>query len=333
MFAISSGVASSYFIDAASGSKPITTIFGVDGRATINAPSLDSATAISPEAGDEDFGRFQLHDPWPAGPRRAAYRFASVQFSLPLLLARTGMGEPEDGGWIQMESALGRAGGAKRSSTTMSALACGSYFDGRFERRVHLRVRSEQRPQRLRLGRIHHHAQWLLRRQLDHGAVVLRKRIVRRNPRLQISGDVGSIGERRLLLAAGFQRHGLRPGRRAAELQRQVNIVRARAVILAPQRYISQDRGVVSDRRRPIFRNPDIFLSRIHRQHCGNSRARTAPLLLRARVPLPRTQSRRPAAAAVSARARRIRAPDPDSMPKRPAGIARWLLHHAAGRR
>src|SRR5579883_1313520 len=174
--AISSGVASSYFIEPFIGSNPITAIFGVDARATISGPSPDSATTTSPEAAAkislESSCVFLVCRPAPSG---VSGRQCSIFTAL--FVALTGIGDPEAGGAIHNESALGFAAGANRSSTTMSALAAASYFEVGF----HLRIRCDQGAQPCRIVRINDHFQRLLRRQLDHGAIVLRELIVRRD--------------------------------------------------------------------------------------------------------------------------------------------------------
>ena len=130
MFAINSGVASSYFIEARTGLKSDTTIFGVPGRATTSGPSAASATAMSPAAGlkisaDSSSTSFVRR---PA-PSAVSGRHRS-SFTLRSCVSRTGIGEPSAGGSIQMEFRVRATGGAKRSSTTMSAFTADRTLPG-----------------------------------------------------------------------------------------------------------------------------------------------------------------------------------------------------------
>ncbi len=96
----------------------------------ITGPSAVSATARSPPASPkilvEASSVSRVYNP-------VAIEVSDRQRSslIFILVARTANGEPDAGGSIQIELTAGSAAGANRSSTTISAGACASYFAGR----------------------------------------------------------------------------------------------------------------------------------------------------------------------------------------------------------
>ncbi len=148
MFAISSGVASSYFIDDFTRMKPDdATILGVPGRATISGPSADSATGISPGAGVKISADVELHVLGAQSRRPAVYPVASDPASPRFASPCTGIGEPAAGGSIQMESDVRTHRRRESVQHHDVGLHLRIVFRGRFKHRLHLRIRGDQRLQ------------------------------------------------------------------------------------------------------------------------------------------------------------------------------------------
>src|ERR1035438_7527141 len=75
--------------------------------------------------------------------------------------------------------------------------------------------------QQLRLSRVNQHWQYLARRQLEHGAIILRKSILSKQARLEPSSSASFEVERGVLLGARSEIEPLSTNRRTSKLHAQ----------------------------------------------------------------------------------------------------------------
>src|ERR1035438_5143594 len=86
---------------------------------------------------------------------------------------------------------------------------------------LHARDRCEDRPKQLGLGGVNGDWQYIARRQLQNGAIVLRKSILRKQARFQPSSGTSPEVKRGILFGARLEIEALGSDGRAAELHRQ----------------------------------------------------------------------------------------------------------------
>ncbi len=167
-------------------------------------------------------------------------------------------------------------------------LSLGVVFCRQVERGYHLCVARNQRSQQFGLRRIHGHAQRLADGQLDHRAIVLRKRVApairRTNSRFHQSRRFRVEGESRLRFSARFERDRLASRCSARERQQQFHLARFKAIVAKADVSFP---GVVGRRRRGSdpphsqLAYAHIFARRRNRQHPKIRRRRQLRILPR----------------------------------------------------